>query len=172
MKELRSKERIQARVESLATLLNTQHEQKQQDTPPVFIGLLNGCFMFYTDLVRNLNFPIECDFMRVKSYLGKNKQGDVQITKDLEIPIKGKDIYIIDDILDSGNTLNIVTDYLKVKNPKTISAITYLKRHDSLIPTQLDSYYKCDEIGDEWIVGYGCDDENGNYRNSQTIYEV
>ena len=75
-------------------------DHKGDKTPVVMVGLLNGCFAFYSDLVRATPIDMECDFMRVKSYT-KRKQGDIQITKDLETSIKGKHVYLVDDILDS-----------------------------------------------------------------------
>jgi hypoxanthine phosphoribosyltransferase len=78
------------------------------------------------------------------------KQGDIQITKDLEIPIKGKDVYIVDDIYDSGNTVAAVIDYLNVKHPKSISLVTLVTRESSPIPTVAAYFGKT--IGEEWQI--------------------
>jgi|TARA_B110000902_G_scaffold184570_1_gene208945 hypoxanthine phosphoribosyltransferase len=139
-------------------------------TPVVMVGLLNGCFAFYSDLVRSMSIDVECDFMRVKSYISKNKQGDIQITKDLETPIKGKHVYIVDDIYDSGNTMAAVIEYLEVKHPESITIVTLLKRKTSPIPpVQQHHAFLIDK---EWVVGYGMDDDKGHCRNYSQIYAL
>tara|TARA_Y100001972_G_C7399336_1_gene207802 strand:- start:124 stop:522 length:399 start_codon:yes stop_codon:yes gene_type:complete len=132
--------------------------------------------MFYSDFIKNITFDVECEFMRVKSYISKRKQGDVQITKDLETSIKGKHVYIVDDIFDTGNTINAVIDYLKVKDPSMISVVTLLKRRSSpplLVPNSfVDKHYNVIELDEEWVIGYGLDDDKGHCRNYRTIYEL
>ena len=167
MKELINAKDILIRTKILAQNISREHQGDK--TPVVMVGLLNGAFMFYADLVRGMSIDIECDFMRVKSYHNK-KQGDIQITKDLEIPIKGKDVYIVDDIYDSGNTISAVTNYLQVKRPKFINIVTLLTRHSSPKPT-IPSYHG-KTIGDEWLVGYGMDNSKGYMRNSPDIYAI
>ena len=170
MKQLFTEKEIEIQSKIVAKQINDKH--RGDKTPVVFVGLLNGCFMFYSDFVKNLTFDLECDFMRVKSYVSKRKQGDIQITKDLETPIKGKHVYIIDDIFDTGNTMKAVVDYLKVKKPKSLNIVTLLKRESS--PTlDIDCpCYNVLDIKDEWVVGYGMDNDKGYSRNYDTIYEV
>jgi hypoxanthine phosphoribosyltransferase len=158
---------IEIQTKIVAKKINDEH--RGDITPIVFIGLLKGCFMFYSDFIKNLDFPLECDFMRVKSYAGK-KQGDVQILKDIEIPIKGKHVYIIDDILDTGNTLKYVIKYLESKSPHKVSIITLIKRENSPI-FKIPSHHIF-TIHDEWICGYGLDDEKGYYRNIPHILKI
>ena len=104
------------------------------------------------------------------------KQGDIQITKDLETAIKGKHVYIIDDILDSGNTMAKVIEYLQIKWPKTINVITLLKRKNT--PFNLKNYNVVGteefgfEINDEWVIGYGMDNDKGYCRNYKNIYSL
>ena len=133
------------------------------------VGLLNGAFAFYSDLVRATPVDMECDFMRVKSYTNR-KQGDIVISKDLETPIKGKHVYIVDDILDSGNTMNAVIDYLEVKKPASISIVTLITRETSPIPKQKS--YHAFTIKDEWIVGMGMDNDKGHMRNIPSIWAL
>ena len=170
MKELIDPEKLQIKIKILAKQLSDDHLGDK--TPIVAVCILNGGFMFFTDFVKAMPIDLECDFMRVKSYVSKRKQGDLQITKDLETPIKGKHVYIIDDIFDTGNTMSAVVDYLKVKKPKSLSIVTLLKRESS--PTFEIEYpcYNILEIKDEWVVGYGMDDDRGLCRNYNTIYEV
>lgn len=166
MKLLYSEKQIQNTIKSLAKQIR---QDMDPTTPKIFVGLLNGAFMFYKDIVKEINHPVECDFMRVKSYSGK-KQGDIQITKDLETPVKGKDIYIVDDIFDSGNTMNVVTSYLELKQPNSINIVTLLTRDFSPIP-KYPSYHGF-VIKDEWVCGYGMDDSKGYMRNNPNVYEI
>tara|TARA_R100000697_G_scaffold66792_1_gene79467 strand:- start:122 stop:646 length:525 start_codon:yes stop_codon:yes gene_type:complete len=174
MKQLITEKEIDIQSKIVAKQINDKH--KGDKTPVVFVGLLNGCFMFYSDFIKNITFDVECEFMRVKSYISKKKQGDVQITKDLETSIKGKHVYIVDDIFDTGNTINAVIDYLKVKDPSMISVVTLLKRRSSpplLVPNSfVDKHYNVIELDEEWVIGYGLDDDKGHCRNYRTIYEL
>jgi len=115
MNVLFNRKAIQNKVEDIALLISQEHYD--DPTPVVFICLLNGGYMFFSDLTREIDFPIECEFMRVKSYVSKKKQGDIQITKDLETPVTNKHVYIVDDIYDTGNTMKAVAEYLHIKEP-------------------------------------------------------
>ena len=170
MKKIIEPEELQIKIKILAKQLSDDHVGDK--TPIVAVCILNGGFMFFTDFVRAMPIDLECGFMRVKSYVSKRKQGDLQITKDLETPIKGKHVYIIDDIFDTGNTMKAVVEYLKVKKPKSISVVTLLKRESSPTFELEHPCYSVLEIKDEWVVGYGMDDDNGYCRNYNTIYEV
>ncbi len=170
MKQIISPEQLQIKIKILAKQLSDDH--KDDKTPVVAVCILNGGFMFFTDFVRAMPIDLECGFMRVKSYVSKRKQGDIQITKDLEAPIKGKHVYIIDDIFDTGNTIRAVIDYLKLKKPKSLNVVTLLRRESSRIFDIEFPCYNVLDIKDEWVVGYGMDDEKGNCRNYNTIYEV
>ena len=168
MKELFTEKEIHIKTRILSKRISDKH--KGDKTPVVFVGLLNGCFMFFSDLVKGLDIDIECDFMRVKSYVSKRKQGDIQITKDLETPIKGKHIYIVDDILDTGNTVDAVIEYLQVKNPSSISIVTLVTRKAS--PKPEHDFYCAFTVDDEWLIGYGMDNNNGHCRNYPVLYEI
>ena len=170
MRELITPSELQIQIKILAKSLSDDH--KNDKTPVVAICILNGGFMFFTDFIRAMPIDLECDFMRVKSYVSKRKQGDIQITKDLEIPIKNKHVYIIDDIYDTGNTIKAVKDYLQVKKPKSLNIVTLLRRESSPVKHLDCPYYNVLDIKDEWIVGYGMDDDKGHCRNYPTIYEI
>ena len=167
MKELITAEEIQFQTKIIGKQIADDH--RGDKTPIIMVGLLNGCFAFYSDLVRATPLDVECDFMRVKSYVNR-KQGDIQITKDLETRIKGKHVYLVDDILDSGNTMNAVTDYLQVKKPASISIVTLITRETSPIPKEKS--YHAFTIKDEWIVGYGMDNDKGHMRNLPSIWAL
>ena len=167
MKELLTAEEIQFQTKIIGKQIADDH--RGDKTPIVMVGLLNGAFAFYSDLVRATPVDMECDFMRVKSYTNR-KQGDIVISKDLETPIKGKHVYIIDDILDSGNTMNAVIDYLEVKKPASISIVTLITRETSPVPEQKS--YHAFTIKDEWVIGMGMDNEQGHMRNVPSIWAL
>ena len=167
MRELITSKDIQFQTKIIGKQIADKHINDK--TPVVMVGLLNGCFAFYSDLVRATPMDMECDFMRVKSYINR-KQGDIVISKDLETPIKGKHVYIVDDIFDTGNTMKAITEYLEVKKPSSITVVTLIVRKNS--PTPPQEYYHAFNIDEEWIVGYGLDDENGQMRNLPSIWAL
>ena len=167
MRELITAKDIDIQTKIIGKQIADDH--RGDKTPIVMVGLLNGCFAFYSDLVRATPIDMECDFMRVKSYT-KRKQGDIVISKDLETPIKGKHVYIVDDILDSGNTMNAVIDYLEVKKPSSISIVTLITRESSPIPKQKS--YHAFTINDEWLIGMGMDDSKGFNRNLKSVWAL
>ena len=148
------------KVEEIAFNL-TKREHKQ---PPVFICVLNGAFMFFTDLVKQVG-ECEIDFISAKSY-ENTTQGEIRILKTITIDIEGKDVYLVDDIYDSGNTMNRLIKHLQYHNPKSITPITLFKKHYSKHPDLIHGF----ELEDEsWLVGYGLDDEKGLQRNLKHI---
>jgi hypoxanthine phosphoribosyltransferase len=167
MRELINAKDIDIQTKIIGKQIADDH--RGDKTPIVMVGLLNGCFAFYSDLVRAMPIDVECDFMRVKSYVNR-KQGDIQITKDLETRIKGKHVYIVDDIYDTGNTMNAVINYLEVKHPASISIVSLITRDTSPIPKQKS--YHAFTIDDEWVVGMGMDSEKGYLRNLPAVYSL
>ena len=95
------KEDIQREVKKMADRICKEHKASGNDLPPVMICVLNGAFMFFTDLVKNMSIDVQIDFIRAKSYDGKDNSGGVEILKDIEIDLKGKRVYIIEDIIDT-----------------------------------------------------------------------
>jgi hypoxanthine phosphoribosyltransferase len=168
MRTLFEPKEIDIQTKIIAKKISAEHQGDK--TPVVMVGLLNGAFMFYADLVRNLCIDVECDFMRVKSYTAQFKQGDIKIIKDLETPIKGKHVYLVDDIYDTGTTMKALIEYLEVKKPASISIVTLLTRETSPIPTQPS--YHAFTIKDEWLVGFGMDDEKGYSRNLNGVFAL
>lgn len=140
---------------------------KDVNEPIVFVCVLNGSFLFFADLVRQINLKMEIDFIRVKSYLNR-EQGDLVVTKDLETKIKGKHVFVVDDIADSGNTLNATIPFLQVKQPKSIQTVTLLKRYNSKFTP---NYYGYEIHHNEWFYGYGMD-LNGHQRNLPDLLVV
>jgi hypoxanthine phosphoribosyltransferase len=167
MRELITAKDIEIQTKIIGKRIADDH--RGDKTPVIMVGLLNGCFAFFSDLVRAAPIVVECDFMRVKSYT-KRKQGDIQITKDLETAIKGKHVYIVDDIYDTGNTMAAVIEYLEVKHPASISIVSLITRATSPIPEQKS--YHAFTIGDEWVIGMGMDDDKGYNRNLNSIWAL
>jgi hypoxanthine phosphoribosyltransferase len=135
-------------------------KKRQHEQPPVFICVLNGAFMFFTDLVKQVG-NCEIDFISAKSYNGTT-QGEIRILKTITIDIEGKDIYLIDDIYDSGNTMNRLIKHLQYNNPKSITPITLFKKHYS---NNEDLIHGFELVDEHWLVGYGLDAADGTKRN-------
>ena len=105
MEKIIKKEEIQQRVKELAEAISIDHMQSNNMLPPVMICILNGSFYFFSDLTRMMSIDCEIDFIRLKSYEGQDNSGGIQRLKDLELDLKGKRVYIIDDICDTGATI-------------------------------------------------------------------
>jgi hypoxanthine phosphoribosyltransferase len=154
---------IAGKIKDLAININLKHYN--DETPIVFVGVLNGCFMFYADLIREMHSPnIECDFVKVKSYEGKEKK-DLMIIKNIELDIENKHVYIVDDIYDTGETINYLYQKYKKLNPKSISAIALIKRENSPVDEGIKLYSVINVSADKWLYGYGMDDSKGFNRN-------
>ena len=168
-KEISEKD-LDIKIKILAKQINDVH--RGDPTPVVMVCVLNGGFMFFSDLVKAITIPIEIDFIRCKSYYNR-KQGDLVISKDLETKIKGKHVYLVDDILDSGNTMKAVSKFLQVKDPKSITPVVAIyKENGDFEKVYHILYQDSDSIFDPWYIGYGMDDENGHNRNLSTIYTI
>ena len=147
---------IQDKIKQIADLIN----QKQHTRPPVFICVLNGAFMFFTDLVKRVG-KCEIDFIRAKSYEGYN-QTEIQIIKSCELELIDKDIYLVDDIYDSGNTIKALIKHLSGEKAKSITPITLFKKWHSNHPDLIHGFELTDE---HWLIGYGLDASDGTQRN-------
>lgn len=155
-----SQQELQSKVNELGAQITKDYEGRE----PIFVGVLKGCFVFMADLMRAVNLPCQIDFMAVSSYgRGTVSSGEVQITKDLSYDIGGRDIIIVEDILDSGVTLNYLIGYLNHRNPRSIKIVTLFDK-----PSRRKAPIKADyfgyEVPDAFIVGYGLDYAE-KYRN-------
>ena len=164
LKILLSEEEIKARVQEMGDELYDAF----QDKNPMFVGVLNGCFIFMADLVRAAQLKSELEFIGVSSYNnGTKSSGVVQITRDLQRDISGRNIIIVEDILDSGNTLAFLKNYLMTKGAASITIATLLDK-----PARREKPIKADYVGfvvpDEFVVGYGLDYAQ-QYRNMPYI---
>ena len=135
-------------------------KKNKHNEPPVFICVLNGAFMFFTDLVKQVS-NCHIDFISAKSYDGV-QQGEIKILKSITFDIKDKDVYLVDDIYDSGNTMNYLIKHLNNHNPKSITPVTLFKKHHA---KNEDLIYGFELKDEHWLVGYGLDAADGTKRN-------
>ena len=165
MKILFNQTQLQQAVEKVAREIHSRHYN--DPNPPVMVCVLNGAFMFFTDLVRQINIDCEIDFMRVKSYQDQD-QFEITMTKDIETDITDRTVYIVDDIIDSGNTMISIGKHLKSQpnTPKDIVFVSLFKKYTS----DLDCIYGIELTDETWICGYGLDGENGLHRNKKDIF--
>lgn len=158
-KVLLSEREITEKVNEIGARISSDFQGKD----PIFVGVLKGCFIFMADLMRSVSIPCSMDFMAVSSYSGTNSTGAVKITKDLSEDVGGRHIILVEDILDSGVTLNYLKKYLMVRNPASIHIVTLLdKPARRKAPIHAD--YSCFAVPDSFVVGYGLD-YNERYRN-------
>jgi hypoxanthine phosphoribosyltransferase len=120
--------KIDRRVRALAHKITEEHRNSGNPFPPVMICVLNGAFMFFSDLVKDMGVDCEIDFIRAKSYNGKDNSAGVQITKDLEISLKGKRVYIIEDMVDTGATMLEILIRVNDKQPVDVKIVTLVHR--------------------------------------------
>jgi hypoxanthine phosphoribosyltransferase len=159
-KILYSKETIQKRVKELAGQISKDYAGREL----IVIGILKGAFIFMADLIRAMSIPCKIDFVRVASYgSGQESAGKVVMTKDIETSIKGKDILVVEDIVDTGLTLTYLVNWLTERNPGSLKVCALLdKRKRRKVTFEAD--YVGFAIDDGFVVGYGLDfDEQARY---------
>ncbi|MGO4270467.1 hypoxanthine phosphoribosyltransferase [Paenibacillus sp. TAF58] len=157
---LYSEEQIQGKIKELGEKLSVDYEGKN----PLVICVLKGAFIFMADLVKQIRVPLELDFMAVSSYGQSTKSsGVVKIIKDLDVPVEGRHILIVEDIIDSGLTLSYLIDVLERRNAKTISVVALFNK-PARRTVDLEPEYAGYVLPDEFVVGYGLDYAE-KYRN-------
>ncbi len=165
-----SEQDVRARIQTLGREI-TQYYQQKAVEKVIVVGLLRGSFMFMADLVRELNLPVEIEFMTTSSYgSGMTTNHDVKISKDLDGDIKGEHVLIIEDIIDTGYTLQKVREILKLREPASLRICTLLdkpSRREVEVPVEWVGF----SIPDEFVVGYGIDYAQ-RYRNLGYIGHV
>lgn len=161
-----SEEKIQARVKEMGQQLTKKFEGK----PVVAICVLKGSFMFFSDLVRSIDTDLSCEFFGVSSYHGNTSSGEVKVTLDLTRPIEGKHILLVEDIVDTGLTMNYLKSSLLSRKPASLTTVALLEKPDSLkVPCEVDLVgFK---IPNDFVVGYGLDYQ-GYYRHLPFIGQV
>ena len=157
---------IQGRIEELAEEMNTRYAGET----PLIISVLNGSFMFTSDLMKNLRFPCELSFIRVSSYNGTESSGVVKELIGLSENPENRHIILVEDIVDTGHTISAIIEQIKSKNPASLAICSLLvkpERHEVIV----DIDYKGFVIPDRFVVGYGLD-LDGLGRNLPHIYQL
>ena len=161
-----SKDDINNRLKEMANQLS----EKYCDECPVIIGILNGSFVFMADLIRKIDFECEIDFMKVNSYVGKETSGKVQLEKDININIENRRVIIVEDIIDTGLTMDYLHKHISAYNPKDITIVTLLsKNNNHTLNFNIDIVGF--EITSEFVVGYGLDLDQ-RFRQLDSLYKL
>ena len=157
---------IQQAIQNIANEMNELYTDKK----PIFISVLNGAFMFTADLLKKIEVPCELSFIKLSSYSGTTSTGTVKEIVGLQEEITGRDVIVIEDIIDTGITMQKIISQLELNNPATIRIATLLLKPDSVkVPVNPD--FVCFSIPDKFVVGYGLD-LNGIGRNLPDIYQL
>lgn len=164
MEVLYTREEIRKKVEELGRQISLDYNGREL----LVVGILKGAFIFMADLVREIDVPLELDFMDVTSYgLSTSSSGEVRIIKDLEYSVQDKDVLIIEDIVDTGLTLKYITGILRTRNPRSIKICCLLDK-----PSRRKADVIADYVGysipDRFVVGYGLDYAE-QYRNNPAV---
>jgi len=167
MEKLISQAKIAHRVKRLAKEISRDHIQSGNTLPPIMICILNGSIHFFSDLIRAMKIDCEIDFIRLKSYAGQDNSGGIQVLKELELELKGRRAYIVDDICDTGSTILEALFMCNSKLVQEVRVVTLLKRKDGVDMTDFCGF----TINKEWVVGYGLDN-NGIQRELPHIYKL
>lgn len=158
---LLTQEQIQHRIDELGEILSRDYAGKD----PVIVGVLKGVVVFYADMIRRLTVPCQMDFMWISSYVGTNSSGTMQVRQDITSDIRGRHVLILEDIYDTGSSLDFTYRHLLEKNPASLKICTLLdkpERRKAGITLQPD--YTGFTIPNAFVVGYGLD-YNEHYRN-------
>lgn len=160
-KVLLSEEQIQSKIRELGEILS----QEYADKDPVFVGVLKGVVIFYADMVRQINVPCQFDFMWISSYSGTNSTGHMEVKRDVSVDLKDRHVVILEDIYDTGNSLDFTYRHLLTKEPASLKICTLLDKPERRKPgITLQPDYVGFTIPNEFVVGYGLD-FNEHYRN-------
>ena len=158
---LLTEEQIQNRVKELAAQLSEEYAGKN----PIFVGVLKGVVIFYSDFIKNFTEHCQMDFMWISSYSGTHSTGNMMVRQDLSADIKDRHVLILEDIFDTGNSLDFTVKHLKSREPASIKICTLLDKPERRNPrVTLKADYTGFTIPNAFVVGYGLD-YNEHYRN-------
>ena len=161
-----SKDDISTRIDEIASQLSDLF----YDDIPIFIGILNGSFIFLADLIRKINFECEIDFIKVASYDGRDSTGKIILDKDINLDIKNKRVIIVEDIIDSGYTIDYLYKHILLYEPKDITIVTLLSKKENY-NLNFDINIIGFEITTEFVVGYGLDLDQ-RFRQLDCLYKL
>lgn len=149
-----SEEQLQKRIGELAATLSEEYAGKD----PIFVGVLKGVVLFFSDMLKRITVPCEIDFMCISSYSGTESTGKMIVKKDVSCDIKGRHVVILEDIFDTGNSLNYTYHHLMSKEPASLKIVTLLDKPERRNPDiTLQADYVGFVIPNEFVVGYGLD---------------
>ena len=154
-----SEEEIVRRCKELGAVITKDYEGKK----PILVALLKGSIPFLTELSKHIDLPLEIDYLDVSSYVGTESTGEINIRKDLDRPVKDKDILIVEDIIDTGRTLTTVKQYLYNKGVKDVKVVALLDKKSRRV-VEMEAEYIGFDIPDYFVIGFGLD-FNQKYRN-------
>ena len=161
-----SEEKIHQRIKEIGTQLTDRFRHQSV----VAVCILKGAFVFFSDLVREIETDITCEFFGISSYRSTNSSGEVKLTLDLATPIENKHVLLVEDIADTGLSLSYLQKILSSRNPKSLTTVTFLRKPDAA-----KTDYKVDYVGfevpNDFVVGYGMDC-NEQYRNLPYIAQI
>ena len=161
LKVLLTEEQIKNRIEELGEELSRDYAGKD----PVVLGVLKGVVVFYADMIRKITVPCQMDFMCLSSYQGTQSTGNMIVKQDMSVDVSGRHVLILEDIFDTGSSLNYTYNHLMSKNPASVKICTLLDKPDRRKPgITLQADYVGFTIPNEFVVGYGLD-FNEHYRN-------
>lgn len=165
---LLSEEDIQQRVKDLGRKISADYKDKKK--PPIAIGVLNGCFYFMADLLRTLDIEAEMDFIKISSYRKTESLGTIRLIKDISADITGRDIILIEDIIDTGLSINFLRKHFQNSSPASVKVATLLFKKE-ITKVEVEPEYVGFEIPDNFVVGYGLDIEQ-RYRRLRDIFAM
>ncbi len=157
-------DQIEQMVEDVAAQINADYMPYQE---LIVIGILTGAYIFTADLTRHLNMAVNVDFMQVSSYVGTESTGVLKIRKELTVDVAGKDVLVVEDIIDTGRTMALLKDLLYERGAKSVKLCAAFDKPDRRV-NDLKADYVGLVIPDEFVVGYGLD-LDGQYRNFRDV---
>ena len=161
-----SRQTIQNRIREIGEQITRDYQNRDL----ILTGILKGAFMFMADLSRQIKIDHEIDFIGASSYEGTHSTGQIVFTKQPDLEFKNRDILLVEDIVDTGNTLSKIIEFVTLLNPKSVAVCTLIDKHERR-ENPIDVKYACFSLEKGFIVGYGLDYDE-KYRNKPEIYDL
>ncbi|MDD3716130.1 MAG: hypoxanthine phosphoribosyltransferase [Candidatus Marinimicrobia bacterium] len=163
-----SEEEIQERVKQIARQISADYEGKSK--PPIMIGVLNGSFYFMADLLRAMSIEAEMDFIKISSYHKISSSGTIRLIKDISADISKRDVILVEDIIDTGLSINYLRNHFLNSHPASVRVVALLYKR-SITKVDVEPEYVGFEIPDKFVVGYGLDIDQ-QYRRLRDIFAM
>lgn len=163
-----SEEEIQERVKQIARQISADYEGRKK--PPIMIGVLNGSFYFMADLLRAMTIEAEMDFIKISSYHKTRSSGTIRLIKDISADINNRDVIMVEDIIDTGLSINYLRNHFQNSHPASVRVVTLLYKR-GITQVDVEPEYVGFEIPDKFVVGYGLDIDQ-QYRRLRDIFAM